>query len=299
MAKKQYNPIWEKQQSDWWTYFWGGVKSPWRPSKKEVLFFKSFIKKLLAKRKHLEVLILGATPEFRDMLFRLPQVKVTLIDLNMTAKRGMDRLCRVTNKKEKLVVGDWLKMDKLLPHHYFDIVMNDEGFENIDVRKHELMYRNVAKVLKPDGYFLSGRACLESLRKSYLTFEQFFNKYKKDPKFFHNFYNRLWYLYRLIFSPEAHVYDYKKQGAKLGRLGYEIIARAKKVGIKNTKYLGWDPRIGYQDPSLKNYMEVDICDWNRLKRMMTKHFKIVKIYQDLFHPVMEQKYNFILSPKKK
>jgi len=298
MVKKQYNPIWEKQQSDWWAYFWGGVKSPWRPSKKEVLFFKNFIKKLLKQRKHLEVLILGSTPEWRDMLSALPGIKVTLIDLNLTAKRGMDRLCRVGRKKEKLVVGDWLKMDKILPHNYFDVVMNDEGFENVDVKKHDLMYRNIAEVLKPDGYFLSGRACLEKFRKHYLTFEQYFKKYQKNPQFFHNFYNRLWYLYRLIFSPEAKVYDYKKQGGKLGRLGQEIAIRAKKFGIKNIKYLGWDPRIDYLDPVLKNYIEVDLCDWTMLKRMMTKYFKIEKTYQDLFHPVMEQKYNFILTPKK-
>jgi SAM-dependent methyltransferase len=295
--KKQYNPIWEKQQSNWWAYFWGGVKSPWRPSKKEILFFKNFIKKLLNKKKYLEVLILGSTPEFRDMLFGLRGVKVTLIDLNLTAKKGMDQLCRISDKKEKLIIGDWLKMNHLLPHHYFDVVMNDEGFENVDLKKHDLLYCNIAKALKPDGYFLSGRACLEDFRKSFLTFGQFFAKHKKDPKFFHNFYNRLWYLYRLIFSPETHVYDYKKQGGKLGRLGLEIARRAPEAGIKNTKYLGWDPRINYLDPTLKNYVEVDVCNWAMLKRMITRHFKIEKIYQDLFHPVMKQKYNFILKPK--
>jgi SAM-dependent methyltransferase len=298
MVRKQYNPIWEKQQSDWWTYFWSGLKSPWRPSKKEVLFFKNFIKKLLKQRKHLEVLILGSTPEFRDMLFRSPDIKVTLIDLNLTAKRGMDRLCRVSNKKEKLTIGDWLKMEHLLPHSHFDVIMNDEGFENVDIRKHDLMYRNIAKVLKKDGYFLSGRVCLEKFRKSYLTFDQVFRKYKKDPKFFHNFYNRLWYLYRLAFSPESKVYDYKKQGGRLGKLSLEIAKRATKAGIKNIKYLTWDPRIGYRDPSIRDYMETDICGWSRLKRMISKHFKIEKIYQDLFHPVMQQKYNFILKPKK-
>ncbi len=298
MIKKQYNPIWEKQQSDWWAYFWGGVKSPWRPSKKEVLFFKNFIKKLLKQRKHLEVLILGSTPEWRDALFALYGVKVTLIDLNLTAKKGMDQLCKISKKKEKLVVGDWLKMDKLLPNNYFDVVMNDEGFENIDVRKHDLMYRNIVKALRPDGYFLSGRVCLEKFRKSYLTFEQFFRKHKKDPHFFHNFYNRLWYLYRLVFSPESKAYDYKKQGGKLGRLIREINERAKKEKINNIRYLSWDPRIGHRDPSIRDYMETDICDWAKLKRMTTKHFKIEKIYQDLFHPVMQQKYNFILKPKK-
>ncbi|MDD2646995.1 MAG: methyltransferase domain-containing protein [Patescibacteria group bacterium] len=297
MSKKQYNPIWERQRADWWAYFWGGAKAPWRPTKKEVLFFKNFIKRLLKERERLEILILGSTPEFRDMLFGMRGVKVTLIDLNLTAKKGMDKLCRASNKREKLVMGDWLKMNHLFPFHYFDVIVNDEGFENIDVKKHTLLFKNIHDILKRDGYFLSGRACLEPLRKTRITFKQFFAKYKKDPHFFHNFYNRLWYLYRLIFSPEIRVYDYKKQGGKLGRLATEVVKKAAQEKIYDIKYLNWDHRIDYRDPSIRNYMEVDICSWKRLKKMITKYFIIQETYQDLFHPVMKQKYNFILSPK--
>lgn len=292
--KKIDNPIWQERQKKWWYDFWSKVKPPWRPSKKEIEFWENIIKTVLRKKKSIRVLILGATPEFRDMLAKYKKIEVTMIDLNPLVKVAMDRLRKRKNPREKLIVGSWLEMKKIFPQNYFDIVMNDEGFENIAVKNHNQLHRNIRYVLKKDGYFLVGRLCLEYCFKYPLTMKKVIQKYKKNPKFFHNFQNRIWYLYRLTVSEQG-CYDHRIQGVKMHILMRKILKRAKKENIKNPKYLLWEPILNYDS---FEYVEVDLASLKRLKSMIQKYFEIEKVYKDLFHPVMKIKYNFVLKPKK-
>ena len=294
VRKKLDNPIWDEKYQKWWELFWGGVKAPWRPTKKEIRFWEKKIKELLKKKKSLKILLLGVTPEIRDLLSKYKnRIEVTLLDLNPRVKRAMDALMKRKNPKEKTVWGDWLKMP--LPSNYFDVVFNDEGFENIALKNHDRLHKNIRRVLKKDGYFLVGRACLEYCFKNPLTLNQVLKKYKKDPKFFRNFHNRLWYLYRLCPS-EKFFYNKKEQAVLMDKkAAKKVFDQTKKAGIKDLKYLSWDPRIDYRD---LNYKEIDLASLKRVKSMIQKHFKIEQIYQDLFHPVMKIKYDFICRPKK-
>lgn len=295
MAKKKLdNPIWDAKQQKWWEFFWGGVKAPWRPTKKEIKFWEGKIQQAFKEKDFLRILILGATPEFRDMLTKhKDKTEVTLLDSNPEVKAAMDKLRKKKNSKERIVWGDWLKMP--LPSNYFNIVLSDEGFENIALENHDKLHANIRRVMKKDGYFLVGRICLEYFFKHSLTLNQVLKKYNKDPKFFHNFYNRIWYLYRLAPSNPL-FYDKKKQAVLMNKKAVQkVLNRAKKQGIKNPKYLYWEPRLDYDEI---DYEEVDLANLERLKSMIKKYFKIEQTYQDLFHPVMRLKYNFVCRPKK-
>ncbi len=294
MAKKKLdNPIWDAKQQKWWEFFWGGVKAPWRPTKKEIKFWEGKIQQAFKEKDFLRVLILGATPEFRDMLTRYKdKTEVTLLDANPAVKAAMDKLRKKRNSKERIVWGDWLKMP--LPSNYFDIVFSDEVFENIALENHDKLHQNIKRVLKKDGYFLDGRICLEDFFKHPLHLEQVLRKYKREPRFFHDSYNRLWYLYRLCPS-EKLFYSKKEQAVLMNKKAAEkVFNRAKKIGIKNPKYLNWDPRLDYKE---LDYKEIDLASLKRVKSMIGKYFKIEKTYQDLFHPVMKIKYNFVCRPK--
>jgi len=292
VKKKLDNPIWQAKNEKWWYDFWGGVKEPWRPSRKEIKFWEKIIQQALKKKKFLRFLVLGATPEIRDMLTKYKKIEVTIIDVNTMVKRAMDSLRKRKNNQEKIVWADWLKMP--LPSNYFDIVFNDEGFENIALKRHDRLHRNIRRVLKKDGYFLVGRICLEYCFKHALTLNQILRKYKKDSHFFRNFYNRIWYLYRLVAS-DAFYYNKKEQAVLMNNSANRILAKTKDAGIKNSKALIWDPRIDYNDIS---YREIDLDSLKRLKAMIGKYFEIKQTYQDLFHPVMKIKYNFVCKPKK-
>jgi len=292
MPKKRLdNIIWQAKNEKWWYNFWKGVKEPWRPSSKEIKFWERIVQQVFKKRGFIRVLVLGATPEIRDMLAKYKKIETTLIDVNPVVKRAMDRLRKRKNNQEKIIWADWLEMP--LPSNYFDIVFNDDGFENIALKSHDKLHRNIRRVLKKDGYFLVGRLCLEYCFKHVLTLDQILRKYKKDSNFFRNFYNRIWYLYRLVASDDFY-YDKRGQAVLMNNSANRILAKAKEAGIKNPKALVWDPRVGYNDIS---YKEIDLASLKRLKTMIGKYFEIKQTYQDLFHPVMKIKYNFVLKPK--
>jgi len=288
--KKLYNPIWLKSEKFWYN-FWRKVEAPWRPSRGEIKFWEGKVKEA-AKRKGAKALVLGATPEIRDMLVKY-KLDVTLIDLDPQVKRAADRLIKRRNKKEKLVKADWLKMP--LPSDYFDIVIGDGNFENISLGKHNLFYRNIWRVVKPDGYVLMGRCCLDFAFKNPLSFKGLIEKYRKEPKRFKNLQNRILMLYRTASEPG--VYDKRIQGLKFHILMEKLIKTAKKEGLsgREIENLYWMP--GLLPPNLY-YIEVDIESLKRLKKMISKYFYILDVYQDLFHPVMKLKYAFILKPKK-
>ena len=296
MKKEKIDNIaWQSNAEKWWYNFWSKCQEPWRPSKKEIIFWDKTIQQILKKKGSIQVLILGATPEFRDLLAKYKNIKVTLLDINPPVKRAMDRLCKKKNENEKLVLGNWLDVAKIFPPRSFDVVMNDEGFENVYFTKHNLLLKNIAKVLKKDGYFLMGRLCMKDAFKHPLNFTTLFKKYQKNPEFFHNFHNRVNYLYRLACSSQSRAYDHKKQGVKVGILADEIIEKNKK--LYNTKYLMWTPEVDWQGPALHSYIEVDLESLTKMKSMIEKYFKIEKKYQDLFHPLMKLKYDFVLKIK--
>ena len=295
--KKQYNPIWLKQENFWYN-LWKAVKSPWRPAKEDIKFYEKIVKKVVKKNKNPKVLVLGSTPEIRDMLAKYKTIEVTLIDLNIPVSRAMTRLMKRKNPREKLIPGNWLKMDQLFPRNYFDIVIGHGNFENIKIEKHDLFYKNIKHLVKKNGYVIMARGCLDSCLKNPITFKQVVEKYKKNPKYFKNFVNRIFMLYRL--ADEPGVYDHKAQGLKFHILLKKLIQEAKKQGLsdKAVKDLCWTPGLGADT----YYIEVDIATEKKLKSMLQKHFKIISLHHLKYHPVAEPAanfvYNFILKPKK-
>jgi len=290
MKKKIYNLVWLKSEKFWYN-FWKNVEPPWRVSRGEIKFWEKKVKEI-AKRKNPKVLVLGATPEIRDMLAKY-KLDVTLIDLDLQVKRAMDRLRKRKNKKEELVRANWLKMP--LPSNYFDMVIGDGNFENIALKDHNCFYKNIWRVVKPDGYVLMGRACLDLVFKNPLSFEKLIKKYKENPEYFKDFRNRILMLYRTVSEPG--VYDRLNQGMKFHVLMEKLIKTAKKEGLpeREIKNLYWMPGVL---PLNQYYIEVDIESLKKLKKMISKYFYILDIYQDLFHPIMKLKYAFILKPKK-
>ncbi|TKJ17812.1 hypothetical protein CEE44_04775 [Candidatus Woesearchaeota archaeon B3_Woes] len=137
----------KKDWSDEFVYHWKYYKSPARPSISDLRFIKKNIK---SKGKNAKVLILGSTPEYRNMCGQL-KLSVTLIDFSKKNYQYLNR--EVKNKpKEKFVQGNWLKT---VLDEKFDIILADNivnMFKKKDINK---LFSNVSKMLKDDGYFIT------------------------------------------------------------------------------------------------------------------------------------------------
>ena len=159
--------------SDEFVYHWKYYKSPARPSASDLRFIKKIIK---SKGKKAKILILGSTPEYRNICGQL-KLSVTLIDFSKKNYQYLNR--EVKNKpKEKFVQGDWLKT---VLNEKFDIILADNVvnmFKNNNIIK---LFSNVSKMLEEDGYFMP-RTYVRGKGEKY-TEEKSIKEYKREyPK---------------------------------------------------------------------------------------------------------------------
>ena len=73
---------------------WDAYQPPAKPSVGEIGFFEYEIKNLLAKNKTIKALVLGATPEFRDLLAKY-KIDTTLVDVNEDSIKAMTSLMKL------------------------------------------------------------------------------------------------------------------------------------------------------------------------------------------------------------
>lgn len=291
MAKRKIdNPVWQKKE-EWWYNVWKKVEPPFCPSKGEVMFYEKAVKKIL-KRKNPKVLVLGSTPEIRDLLAKYKKLEVYIIDAGVPVYRAMTRLMKRKNKQEKLVVGDWLKMP--FKKDTFDLNLSHGAFSVIDLKNHEKFYKNIKRVIKKDGYVVMSRVNVEPFLKEPISFKQIINRYKEDPKYFKTLQNRVYILYQLISRPG--LYNRRTQSFKYHVMAKKLRDYAKKQGLseKQIKGLYFTPDF---DVNLK-IDDTEIQTLKGLKTMIKKHFIIKEIYQDDYHPVAKIFIDFLCQKRK-
>jgi len=144
---------------DTFTTPWKRIAQTWkafgpgaRPSKGNIKTFEKWILKYTRGKKSPRVLVMGATPEIRDMLARHRHVQVTILDVNLEMMRAMTELMRESSEREVWVRADWLTAP--LEHGYFDVVIGDYIKGNLPYAKQPALYHNIAHWLKPNGVYM-------------------------------------------------------------------------------------------------------------------------------------------------
>ena len=97
-------------------------------------------------------MVLGATPELRDLLYEL-KCEVTIIDAAAAMVQAMTGLKKHRSAPEKVVISDWI--DNPRKADYFDVIVGDIILANIPRQKQPEFLRGLARMLKPGGHFIS------------------------------------------------------------------------------------------------------------------------------------------------
>ena len=136
----------QKMANQWQVY-----TPPNKPSKSECRIIEKFIAQ---HKKPARILILGGTPEFRD-LAHLQKAEVTCVDVSLDMLMAMTKLMKRGKEanQETWIKAGWLTMP--VAQNYYDFVLGDLVINNIPIKLQPKFLAKIREILKPGGYFIT------------------------------------------------------------------------------------------------------------------------------------------------
>lgn len=154
---------------------WYAVLPPSRPTYNELLRIESFLESI---DRNEPVAILGSTPEFRELLYRMGFHYRFIFDKSISFYERMGRLIpQSTTVGELLVVGDWLNsLSKW--ENTFKVILSDLTMGNISYDQRGQFYSGIANALKVGGAFIDKILAFDF---EVPTLDSLFRKYELLP----------------------------------------------------------------------------------------------------------------------
>jgi len=169
--KKDYTAPWRKMADSWKLF-----TPPWRPARSNIVSFKKILNTTIKDIENPKVLILGATPETRDMLADYKNIEVVLADINMEMILAMNELrVKKVFSNEIWVKSDWLKMP--LEKEYFDVIFGDYVTSQLPKEILNAFLLKIKSLLKPAGRFITRVGFFNE--KTALHFDEIIEKFNK------------------------------------------------------------------------------------------------------------------------
>jgi|GEM_PF-2354376 len=201
----------ERQKIKDYAKYWRNLPIEIKPTPSVLRLWEPKIRELSGKNKHLKALILGATPEIRDLLAKY-KINTTCLDINPLMIKAMSLLTKRKNPKEKIVQGSWLKMP--FKANIFDLIVSDCPQDNLVYKDFLVMLKNAVRVLRSGGYWFWGTTHFKGFQAG-INLKQLIKIYCADPKLFNN---RSWWFYYLLkaschkqfYNPKTKILDWIK-----------------------------------------------------------------------------------------
>ncbi|MBI4453009.1 class I SAM-dependent methyltransferase [Candidatus Woesearchaeota archaeon] len=178
-TKTSAKPATKDWSSDF-VHYWKNYKVPARASpsdlrliKKKILEKIAQIEKAGGKKDDIKVLVLGATPEYRNLCGEL-EIPVTLFDFKRYNYEYL--AAEVNNKpKEKFIEGNWLTT---IPEEKFDVVLADNVLDVVMRNDIPTLLKNISNTLKKEGLFMP-RTYIRD-KDEHWTGEKVIEEYRKE-----------------------------------------------------------------------------------------------------------------------
>ncbi len=114
--------------------------------------FEKYFKVATRNKKRANVLILGATPEFRDLALK-NGCNVVALDQSMAMITKMSSAMKLQNHpNETIVTANWLASP--LKDNFFDVIIGDLVAVNIPKSLQQTFFKELQRMLKKGGYIL-------------------------------------------------------------------------------------------------------------------------------------------------
>lgn len=185
MTKK---PVLNKEVWNAYSIGWAKDIAPGRPSTYEIDIYEDYVRKIVGRSKNkTKALVLGATPELRDMLAKY-KIDVTLADINPNMFAAMDQLLEYSDGREKRILSSWL--DIPLKDNLFDMILCDQGIHHIPFEKWDDFFQEQARLLKKGGHLIKGIVTVEQnevldVKETVADFKK--HGFSREDKYYYNY----------------------------------------------------------------------------------------------------------------
>lgn len=206
----------KKVKTDWsdeFVYHWKDWPRPARSSPSDLDFIR---KKIIDKGKNVKVLVLGSTPEYREMCGNLG-VPVTCFDFS---RKNFEYLKgEVLNPpKERFIEGNWLTKEV---SEKFDIILGDAVINVLRKKEVSIFMSNISRLLSNDGLFMP-RTYIRTADETKPEVEKGIKEYR-EKKHIYGLYaglSRVFYLGGYGFKKdESYMKDWYKSAEKMFKKG--------------------------------------------------------------------------------
>jgi len=270
-------------------WVWGEYTTPpVRPCKSLLKIWEAIVKEISKKVKNPKALILGSTPEFRDLVLKY-NFESMAYDINSNMLEAMERLMKQKNHpKNKKIAGNWLKMN--FRENSLDLVLGHWSVCQLFTQKEvKTLFYKLRKFLKPDGLLLIAEIVREKKKPAIRgeDWKKWLGKYKKKKVSECELYCFLKY--------QSDWNSYPKSPSLLGTLS--IYKRIKKFSQKDNNvkkfYLWWAKVLGARDKRVLIFLRKDF------KELLGKYFKLLPIKQCYDYSFCKYTPFYLGKPKKK
>jgi ubiquinone/menaquinone biosynthesis C-methylase UbiE len=119
-----------------------------KPSDPELFVFEKHLESLAKKGKGARILIIGSSPELRELAAR-KNVHATIVANDLEVIERTTKLMKKRNKEEEWLEGDIIVLP--LKKKSFDMIFGDHVISNVSPFNKERFYERMREILKTDG----------------------------------------------------------------------------------------------------------------------------------------------------
>ncbi len=276
--RKQFIDPWKTISKNWNLFC-----SPGRPSPRNILDYEKLFQSTIKKIKTPKILILGATPELRDLLNKFKKAEVCICDINIEMILAMTELMKKKKAVEKEI---WVKAswkDMPLKKNYYDVILGDYITSAFPLKDHAELFNKLRSVLNKKGCFVSRVFFYNP--EAVEDFNQVADKYlnrKATPRTITNFWMEAYFR-----GP------YRKGGILSGKRFKE------KMNIYVKKNPKIKPLFNKLDQILSPYnKDYNFCSLKETEKSLKKYFVIKEKLPEINTTISKNTFIYKLSPKK-